>query len=160
MATEHNHKSDSNGATTRAMNSGLTSLFRGSWRSRLIILAVVLTGIVIAVSLFDLGGIEKAASSRDLEQRLLAPGAHGHLLGTDGLGRDVLARVIVGSRYTFGIAALATAIAAFIGIPLGLLGVIGPGWLRALVGRIVDLTIAFPSRYWPSSWSAYSDAAI
>lgn len=127
------------------MRSRMFTLFRGPWRTRLIALATVLTLLVLAVSIFDIGGIESLAKGRDLEKRLLPPGSPGYLLGTDGLGRDVLARVIVGSRYTLGIAAMAVGIAASIGITLGLLGVIGPPWIRAVVGRVVDLTIAFPS---------------
>jgi peptide/nickel transport system permease protein len=105
----------------------------------------LLTVVLLLVSVFNIGGIEELASQRDLERRLLPPGSDGHLLGTDGLGRDVLARVIVGTRYTFGIAAMATAIAGFLGIALGLLAAIGPRWLRDGVGRLVDMTIAFPS---------------
>ena len=123
----------------------LEPILRRNWRGYWLLAAVGATALVVAASFFDVGGLETAASLRDLENRLLPPGSAGHPLGTDGLGRDVLARVILGSRYTFGIAAMATAIAVGIGIPLGLLGVIGPPWLRVFVGRFVDLTIAFPS---------------
>lgn len=115
------------------------------WLRIFIAVATVLTGLVIIASVFDIGGLEAAASQRDLSRRLLPPGTDGHLLGTDGLGRDSLLRLLAGTRYTFGIAALATVIAASIGIGLGLLAVVGPNWARALVGRLVDLTIAFPS---------------
>lgn len=115
------------------------------WLRIFIAVATALTGLVIIISVFDIGGLEAAASQRDLSRRLLPPGTDGHLLGTDGLGRDSLLRLLAGTRYTFGIAALATVIAASIGIGLGLLAVVGPNWARALVGRLVDLTIAFPS---------------
>jgi peptide/nickel transport system permease protein len=120
---------------------------RSGWtRGRIAILvAALLTAALIVVSAFGLGGLESVAAQRDLEQRLLPPGAAGHVLGTDGLGRDALARVVAGARYTFGIAALATLIAGSIGIGLGMLAVVGPSWLRSAIGRLVDLTIAFPS---------------
>jgi ABC-type dipeptide/oligopeptide/nickel transport system permease subunit len=111
---------------------------------------VIYTGVgimaaVIIIGVFDIGGISRVAAARDLSMRLMPPGSHGHLLGTDGLGRDILARLVIGARYTFGIAALATLIAGVIGVGLGLLAVVGPSWFRALVSRFVDLTIAFPS---------------
>lgn len=116
-----------------------------SWRRISILVAAVATALVIAASAFGLGGLDSFAAERDLEQRLMPPGTPGHLLGTDGLGRDALARVLAGARYTFGIAALATLIAGGIGIGLGMLAVVGPGWMRSAVGRLVDMTIAFPS---------------
>lgn len=115
------------------------------WRRIAIAIALALTLLMLGASVFNWGGIEEIAAARDLSQRLLPPGTSGHLLGTDGLGRDALARVLVGARYTFGIAALATLIAGTIGIGLGLIAVVGPKWARALIGRLVDLTIAFPS---------------
>lgn len=136
---------DRDGVRPWTMRSRLASLGRGPWRTWFIVAAAIATLLLLIVSVFDIGGIERLASDRDLARRLLAPGTEGHLLGTDGLGRDILARLVVGARYTFGIAGLATLIAVGIGIPLGLLGAIGPVWIRDLVGRLVDLTIAFPS---------------
>lgn len=120
---------------------------RGRWSRRkiAILVAAAATALLIVVSTFGLGGLESLAAERDLPQRLLPPGTPGHVLGTDGLGRDALVRVLAGTRYTFGIAALATLIAGSIGIGLGMLAVVGPGWLRSGIGRLVDLTIAFPS---------------
>lgn len=115
------------------------------WWRILVIAATALTALVVLASVFDWGGWEAWAAERDLQRRLLPPGTGGHLLGTDGLGRDALARVLVGARYTFGIAAMATLIAGTIGIGLGLIAVVGPAWTRAAVGRAVDMTIAFPS---------------
>lgn len=115
------------------------------WRRIIIVVAGVLTAILVLFSVFGWGGLDELASRRDLSRRLLPPGTEGHLLGTDGLGRDTLMRLLAGTRYTLIIAALATAIAGSIGIGLGLLAVVGPAWVRALVGRLVDLTIAFPS---------------
>lgn len=106
---------------------------------------LALTLVMLVAGLMNLGGVEELASKRDFSQRLLPPGSEGYWLGTDGLGRDVAARVLVGARYTFGIAAFATLIAGVIGISLGLLAAVGPSWLRLAVGRLVDLTIAFPS---------------
>lgn len=130
---------------SRVDTAARVRLARLPWRRAFIVMALVVTAAVLAVSVFNIGGIEDIAADRDLEARLLPPGTSGHLLGTDGLGRDALSRVIVGARYTFGIAALATLVAGSLGITLGLIAVVGPAWVRFLVGRLVDLTIALPS---------------
>ncbi|HWI65252.1 MAG TPA: hypothetical protein VNT75_25760 [Symbiobacteriaceae bacterium] len=58
----------------------------------------------------------------DLTSRLLAPGAAGHLLGTDQLGRDVLARLATGARMSLFVAAGATVLATVAGALLAVLG--------------------------------------
>jgi peptide/nickel transport system permease protein len=84
-----------------------------------------------------------------LSDRLLEPLARGadgtfHPLGTDHLGRDVLSRVIAGSRVTVGIAAAVTAIGAVAGTTLGLIGGYRGGAVDGVVMRVADLQMAFP----------------
>jgi len=68
-----------------------------------------------------------------------------HLLGTDGLGRDTLSRMIFGAR-TALIAPLVVVISSTVfGILLGLLAGWRGGWLDAGLGRIFDVVFAFPS---------------
>lgn len=59
-----------------------------------------------------------------------------HPLGTDGNGRDVLARVIDGARYAFAVPLAALALAILIGAPLGLAAGLGGGWFDAFLSRI------------------------
>jgi peptide/nickel transport system permease protein len=73
----------------------------------------------------------------------LAPSA-GHWLGTDQLGRDVLARIIYGSRYSLLISLAAMAVAVSIGSLLGLLAGLFKGPLDELISRAVDVVSAFP----------------
>jgi peptide/nickel transport system permease protein len=80
----------------------------------------------------------------DLTQRLAPPGTGGHWLGTDHLGRDVLARLLLGLRTTLGVAAAGTAVAASVGTSVGLLAGWRGGWLDAVLMRIVDVILAFP----------------
>jgi len=79
----------------------------------------------------------------DLGARLAPPGAH-HLLGQDALGRDVLARLLFGARASFLVAGAAVALAATVGIALGALAGWCGGWVDELVGRVVDVLLAFP----------------
>jgi ABC-type dipeptide/oligopeptide/nickel transport system permease subunit len=73
------------------------------------------------------------------------PGAEpGYVLGTDGLGRDVLSRVIYGSRIALTVALVAAPAACIIGTVLGLLAGYYRGWMDQIVSRIVDIWMAFP----------------
>lgn len=67
-------------------------------------------------------------------------------LGTDGLGRDMLTRLIYGARNTVGIALATTLFAFFVGGTLGILAaVVGKGWLEPIMSRIVDVMMSIPS---------------
>jgi dipeptide transport system permease protein len=68
----------------------------------------------------------------------------GYLLGTDGLGRDVLSRVIYGTRVSLTVAFVAAGLACLIGSLLGLAaGFLGSA-VDALISRLVDVWMAFP----------------
>jgi dipeptide transport system permease protein len=68
----------------------------------------------------------------------------GFLLGTDGLGRDVLSRVIFGTRVSLTVAFVAAGLACLIGSVLGLLaGYLGE-FVDTLISRLVDIWMAFP----------------
>ncbi len=84
-----------------------------------------------------------AATRIDLERRLLPPSA-APPLGTDELGRDVLARLFFGASVSLGVAGAAVAVSATVGSLLGLVAGERGGVLDAAVGRLVDLVLAFP----------------
>jgi oligopeptide/dipeptide ABC transporter ATP-binding protein len=71
--------------------------------------------------------------------------SHQHLLGTDALGRDILDRLLVATRLSVSLAALATALGAGIGIPIGVLPVIAGPRIGRLVAGFINLTVAFPA---------------
>ncbi|ALJ21124.1 hypothetical protein AOA12_14925 [Microbacterium sp. No. 7] len=80
----------------------------------------------------------------DLVGRLQAPGAPGHLLGTDELGRDVLARLVLAARVTLSVAIPAALLAAVLGVVLGLLAGFRGGVTDQVVMRLVDAQLAYP----------------
>jgi len=67
-------------------------------------------------------------------------------LGTDYLGRDILSRVLMGSRYTVGIALAAVMIACFGGVTLGMTTAVIGGWFDTIVSRFLDALASIPSK--------------
>ena len=66
------------------------------------------------------------------------------ILGTDGLGRDMLTRLLFGARNTVGIAFITTVLAFAIGGIMGLLAAIYTGWFDQIASRVVDVLMAIP----------------
>ena len=76
--------------------------------------------------------------------RLLPPGADGYILGTDDQGRDILSRLIHGSRLTLLVVVLVAVIAAPVGLIVGTVSGYAGGWVDAVLMRITDIFLAFP----------------
>jgi ABC-type dipeptide/oligopeptide/nickel transport system permease subunit len=85
-----------------------------------------------------------AAYDQDLIQKLDPPGTQGHLLGSDELGRDILARIMVAVRISFEIAAASVLIAGTFGLLLGMLAGFFGGWVDDVIMRICDSVLAIP----------------
>src|SRR3990172_2865044 len=75
----------------------------------------------------------------------LAPPSPAHLLGTDHIGRDLLARLIYGARISLLVALTSVGAASLIGVTLGLLAGYYGGWTESVVMRVVDVFLAFPA---------------
>ena len=83
-------------------------------------------------------------NAQDLGSRLLAPGHEGHPLGTDQLGRDVLARILYGARLSLFIASAGVLLGLFIGLPLGLLAGSLGRWADEIIMRLADIQLSVP----------------
>ena len=77
---------------------------------------------------------------------VFAPISAAHWLGTDYLGRDMLARVIEGARYTVGVAMVATLLASGTGTVLALLAAASGRWIDGTLSRALDTLTAIPSK--------------
>jgi peptide/nickel transport system permease protein len=85
---------------------------------------------------------------RPLEQAMtqrLRPPSAAHLLGTDDFGRDILTRILFGSRISLQVGFVAVGIAGSIGIVLGLLSGYFGGWVDNVLMRCMDVLLAFPA---------------
>jgi len=116
-------------------------------RGGLIGLLIVLLNIVVAILAPVLGPHDPL--DQDITRRLQPPawlpgGSVEYLLGTDQLGRDVLTRIIYGSRISLLIGLLSVAVSLPIGVGLGLLGGYFRGRLDDAVMRLADVQLAFP----------------
>jgi peptide/nickel transport system permease protein len=76
--------------------------------------------------------------------RLLPPGSPGYLLGTDDQGRDILSRLIYGTRLTLMVVTLVAVIAAPVGLLVGATSGYAGGWIDAVLMRVTDIFLAFP----------------
>jgi len=72
-------------------------------------------------------------------------GSSRFLLGTDAIGRDILSRLIYGARYSLFIGAVVVSIALVGGIVIGLVAGFFGGWVDAVIMRVMDVILAFPS---------------
>ncbi|WP_206956256.1 ABC transporter permease [Trinickia acidisoli] len=76
----------------------------------------------------------------------LASYSMAHPLGTDYLGRDMLSRILFGTRYTVGLALAAAVLASGTGTCFGLLAAIAPRWVDEVLSRFFDALISIPSK--------------
>jgi peptide/nickel transport system permease protein len=84
-----------------------------------------------------------SSTTQDLLNTLSAPSAQ-HVLGTDDLGRDILSRLIYGSRVTLGIGFAASLVSLLLGLAVGATAGYAGRWIDTLLMRFVDLVLSFP----------------
>ena len=78
-------------------------------------------------------------------RRLLPVGSDGHWLGTDELGRDMVARLMYGGRLSLLLGVMPVVFAFFIGTSIGLVAGYVGGWINMTIMRTLDVFYAFPS---------------
>ena len=80
----------------------------------------------------------------EFSESLKPPGAAGHLLGTDQLGRDLLARLLFGARLALFIGGCTVVVTAIVGGLLGLVAGFVERWPSTVLMRLVDVQLSFP----------------
>ncbi len=102
--------------------------------------------IVLAVALLAVAGpmlTPADPSAQDLPLRLVGP-TLAHPFGLDELGRDVFARVLAGARISFLVGIVVVGVSALVGTALGAIAGYFGGWIDDVIGRAVDILMAFP----------------
>jgi peptide/nickel transport system permease protein len=121
---------------------------RDSWH-RFFANKMALAGGVVVVLLFIISLLAPWISPYDPGeinlQMVLSPPSSNHLFGTDQLGRDVLSRMIWGSRISLKVGFVATGIAIVIGIILGAVAGYYGKWVDTAIMRFVDIMLCFPT---------------
>jgi peptide/nickel transport system permease protein len=84
------------------------------------------------------------ANTVDVYNTFLPPGSPGHPLGTDDLGRDVLARLVAGGRISLALGLSVALVAAAVGTMLGAMAGFYRGLVDAAISRIIDILLAVP----------------
>lgn len=113
-------------------------------RNRTALVGLVLTLVVACLAVLA----PYLSPHNPLEQNvynMLAPPGGVHLLGTDDLGRDVLARILTGARVSLTVGVCSVLIGAVLGSVAGLVAGYFGGRVELLVMRVVDLLMSFPA---------------
>lgn len=120
------------------------SAWRKLCRNKTAVLGLILVVFVTVVSLIGPFLYKVDPAAMDFLNVNAAPGTAGYLLGTDNLGRDMLARLIHGGRVSLIVAVGGMAVGAIIGILIGLVSGYFGGAIDAVLMRIMDGMSAFP----------------
>jgi len=135
--------------TPASRNEARLGQFYRGWlqfkRNRLAVLGLLIVLLLIVVAAFAPWIATHDPYAQNLARRLLPPGTAGHSLGTDEFGRDTFSRLVYGARITLMIVVLVAAIAAPIGLLVGTAAGYAGGWLDAVLMRVTDVFLAFPS---------------
>jgi peptide/nickel transport system permease protein len=107
------------------------------------IAAAIMIGLTVALAILAPLIVPHAPNEQDVLNRLSTPSAR-HWLGTDGLGRDVLSRLLVATRTDLVIGILGALLPGVVGCTLGALAGYLRGFLDLAVMRLCDLVMAFP----------------
>jgi peptide/nickel transport system permease protein/oligopeptide transport system permease protein len=130
------------------------TLWSDAWhrlkRNKLAVIAIVWISVIVVIAVTaDLWVPQWLGSPTDTDTTVSAtmsrlPPSAEHPFGTDALGRDVLCRVIYGSRISLAVGVLATAISTVLGLIMGALAAYYGGIWDTIIMRLADIFLAFP----------------
>ena len=107
-------------------------------------IGAILVIALVAAATLSLAWTPYPPGAIDVPHKLLAPSSL-HWLGTDGLGRDVVAQLLAGARVSILVGVIAVGIGLIAGVALGLIAASSNGLVDPIIMRLSDFTFAFPA---------------
>ena len=110
---------------------------------------LAVTGGIMVLTLFFAGALAPVVSPfnpNDIDRKhILEPPGISHPLGTDDLGRDVLSRMLYGSRISLSVGFIAVGIATVIGVIIGAVSGYYGRWTDRIIMRVIDIMLSIPT---------------
>ena len=125
------------------------TVLRKMTKSKFFVIGLALVVLIIFLALISPYLVHFNAIENDLHSRLLPPeylskGLTDHILGTDSLGRDVLTRLLIGSRMSLVIAFVGVVVPSIIGTILGMVSGFFGKWVDSIIMRLNDIQLSIP----------------
>lgn len=112
-------------------------------KNKLAVVGFVLLAILVALALVAPGVSPYDPIKPSLSQKLVPPGPE-HWFGTDHFGRDVVSRILHGSRVSLAVGLLVVIVSAVVGVPFGLFAGYVGGRIENVIMRVMDALLTFP----------------
>ncbi len=117
---------------------------RSWWRDRTLMFGVICCGLLVIVGVLAPVLAPQAPGAMGMGPERLSPPSSAHFLGTDVLGRDILSRLLYGSRVSLLIGWLSVVVAVLLGTVVGLVAGLGPRSVERALMMLTDAFMAFP----------------
>src|SRR4051812_33227248 len=114
-------------------------------QDRFLQLGILMVALMVLAAVFAPWLAPHSPISGDLRGAYLVKPGSRFLLGTDTQGRDVLSRVLYGARLSLSVGLISQSVSVTIGVALGLVAGYYGRWVDAVVMRLADITLAFPT---------------
>lgn len=129
----------------RRYNGRNAEIWRRFKKNKTAVIGLVILVILVAIAIFVGFFLDyELATKNDVMNKLQGP-SREHLLGTDVLGRDVLARILFGTRYSLAIGLVTTFFSTLIGLVFASLAAYYGGWVDNLIMRCIDVISSIPT---------------
>jgi peptide/nickel transport system permease protein len=131
------------GVPVRPVRSNAARTWVQLRRNRAALVGLIIVGVLVFAAIFAPFLTPYNPYSVSLDDRLQPPGS-GHWLGTDELGRDILARLLFGARVSLWVGVVTVLLSGLLGVGGGIVAGYLGGYWDAIIMRLVDIFLAFP----------------